>query len=356
MPARVLTELDIPKWDGWLAAIGSSTVEQTSTYRKGLALYGYRSEVIAVERDERFRGGALLGIRPVAPMIGPLVHASGGLVLEDRADPGDLAQLLEALIERCRQLKATRIEITLRVPVQRGEVIDPKEKTLAQVLRHYGFEPAAARGTYHVDLRAESEDELLGRFDPETRRKVEEAARAGLRVDRAETPEEFGAFGRANHEMCRRRGLPLLPERYPAEVLLPLARAGQGDLFVARFAGTLRDSLFVGTIGMPVREKVGVADAASETGCPPTSELLHYRAMCHYRARGRPLFDLGGAQGPVPDPSDPDFPHWKFKHGFNGTYVRFLGSWERTLRPMDAALLGLVRRGLALRRSLARLR
>jgi hypothetical protein len=356
MPARVLTELDIPKWDRWLATIGSSTVEQTSTYRKGLALYGCRSEVIAVERDGRFHGGALLGIRPVAPMIGPLVHASGGLVLEDRADPGDLAQLLEALIERCGQLKATRVEVTLRVPVQRGEVTDPKEETLAQVLRHYGFEPAESRGTYHVDLRTESEDELLLRFDPETRRKVEEAARAGVRVDRTEAPEDFAAFGRANHEMCRRRGLALLPERYPTEVLLPLARAGHGDLFVARYTGTLRDSLFVGTIGAPIREKIGTADAALQTGCPPTSEPLHFRAMCHYRGQGKPLFDLGGAQGPVPDPSDPDFPHWKFKHDFNGTYVRFLGSWDRTLRPVDAALLGLVRRGLALRRSLARLR
>ena len=49
-----------------------------------------------------------------------------------------------------------------------------------------------------------------------------------------------------------------------------------------------------------------LAAAAEDEGQPPAQAMLHYAAMRHYRAQGKPHYDLGGAEGAVPDPADPN--------------------------------------------------
>jgi lipid II:glycine glycyltransferase (peptidoglycan interpeptide bridge formation enzyme) len=204
-----------------------------------------------------------------------------------------------------------------------------------------------------VDLAHASEEALLESFGKNPRRHIRKAMREGMVVERTVDERDFVAFGEAHRSMTARKRLDALPDGFATEVMLPLARAGQGDLFVARYRDVPRNYLFLGTTRDPIYHWGALTEAAKEEGCPQTGQILHYAAMCHYRRLGKPVYDFGGSPGPVPEPTHPNFTVWKFKHEFNGRYVRYLGQWRRTLRPVDSALLEVVRRGMTLRRRLA---
>jgi hypothetical protein len=347
MTARQLPDDEMQTWDDFLGRAEGSSVHQASTYRKALSLYGYSSEVLVTETSRRVTGGALLAIRRLGPMVGPLVRTSGGLALEDGADPTALSTLLDAVLDRCRQRKASRVEVSLRIPLRTGDATSPTAEALARTLRDAGFRPDATQGTYQIGLTANTDDELLQRFGKTPRTNIQKAVDEGVVVDRAQD-EDYGAFEEAHLSMCRRKGYGRLPAGFATGVFLPLARAGLGELFVARYRDVPRNYIFVGCTTEPIRHERAVTEAGEEADCPEAETVLHYTAMRHFRSQGKRFYDLGGAEGPVPDPTHSNYATWKFKHEFNGTYVRFIGTWGRTLRPLDSALLGLVRRGLGL--------
>ncbi len=354
MTAVLVPPEEYGAWDGWLQALGSSSVRQCSLYARALALYGHRSEILAVRDSERFRAGALLSIRDPGFGVGPLVRTSGGINLDDPEDHRNLAAFLEALLDRARDLRASTLRVYLNVPRRIGDRSNPAATALEQALRTAGFTFDEPMGTYLVDLSVDSEEALLAGFGKNPRRHIRKAQREGMIVDRTTDPEAFGAFAEAHHAMCQRKGLEPLPERFAAEVLLPLSCAGLGDLFVARYRDVPRNYLYVGAIGNPSYHWGALVDAAREPGCPQTGQFLHYVAMCHYRSLGKPVYNFGGSPGPVPDPAHPNFTVWKFKYEFSGEYVDFFGSWQRTLRPVGKTLLNLARRGITLKRRLLR--
>jgi len=339
MRTSLLLEDKHEAWDSWLRAIPYSNVRQTSFYKRALALYGHTAEIRVLERDGTFAAGALIGIRPTAPLIGPLVHVSGGIGLADPQDAAALGDFVDDLLDRCAELGACALELTLRVPRRRGELVDPAAAGLEATLRERGFEPAAPLATYWIDLGRASEDELLESLSKKTRRDIRKARREGLTVETTHDPTEFEEFAAVQTEMCRRKGITPRPRWFTSELLLPLVEAGLGALFIARFNDRPRNYLFTGSVGNPFYHWGALADAAHEDGCPPTGQALHFTAMCHYRGLGRDYYDLGGTPGPEPDPSHPNYSVWKFKHQFGGDFIDYLGSWNRNLRPLRAGAL-----------------
>ena len=59
---------------------------------------------------------------------------------------------------------------------------------------------------------------------------------------------------------------------------------------------------------------------------------------------------FGGTPGRIPDPAHPNYSVWKFKHEFQGRYVRTLGWWRFTLRPGSSRLLDVSRRAITIKR------
>jgi hypothetical protein len=160
-------------------------------------------------------------------------------------------------------------------------------------------------------------------------------------------PADFDGFDSALRTMAGRKALERLPEGFSRKVLLPLARKGHGDLFVANFRGEARNYVFASSIGEPIYHWGALAEAGLEPGCPPTGQVIQYGAMCHYRACGKRLYDFGGSPGPDPDPAHPNYGVWRFKHAFGGPFVRYFGTWLRVLRPVRWRALDLLRRARA---------
>jgi len=351
---RVISGDDDTRWDAWLRQVDGANARQTSHYRKALSLFGHTAELLVLDEGSSYAAGALLGIKPIGILGAPLVHASGGLALADPGDSDRLRQLLEAVTARCSALRASRLEISLRVPRAVGDVLNPSAAALEGVLRECGFEPVRALETYYVALAQPSDEALLESFGKNPRRHIRKAVRDGLVVETSTDPADFAAFGEAHRVMCGRKGLDPFPGGFPEKVLLPLVHDGHAELFVARFRGVARNYLLAGCTAEPIYLWGALHESARDPECPQTGQALHYTAMCRFRAMGKKFYDFGGTPGPVPDPAHPNFSVWKFKHEFGVLHVPFLGVWKSDLRPASAAMLDAARAVVTLGRRLAR--
>jgi hypothetical protein len=322
-------------------------VRQTSTYRRALNHYGHESEILVEAHDQNkpFRAGALLSIQRPIPLVGPIVQTAGGIALDNQPDPTVLHDFLVALHDRGKALHACSIRISLLVPEWIGKDKNPIATELISVLQGLHYERKENKGTYYINLAVDSDDALLASFSSHTRRNIRKAFRAGLEVMPSLDAVDFSDFGKAHHSMGHRKGLTPLPSPLIAKVLLPLAQANLGTLFVARLRGMCLNYAFLSTLSQPLYCWGAMRKTSLHDTCPGTGHALHFGAMSHLRALGKCIYDFGGSPGPTPEPTHPNYGVWRFKHEFRGAYVRFLGIWQRTLRPVNTRVIELALRG-----------
>jgi len=331
------------RWDRWLAGVEGANIKQSLAYRPALALYGCRSEILALEQSGEIVGGTLLAIRDFPPPLGCLVRTSGGLALSDWSDTNLFVRLLKTALDRCQALNASSLEVSVRLVKEVGTASAGITK-LESALLSLGFELTKGQGTYLVDLNLDSEDSLLKSFGKNPRRHIRKALRDGLIVKRANNEQQFLSFEKAHRAVCGRKKLSPLPRGFFSQVLLPLVQAGYGELFVAYYDGSPRNYVFTGSVGQPIYHWGALANTTQAGGCPQTGQALHYAAMCHFMEIGKPVYDFGGSPGTVPSRGHPNFGVWKFKSEFQGRYVHFLGTWRCRLRPFMSTALDIVRK------------
>lgn len=343
MDARVLPASSWSIWDDWVRGVEGATVRVASPYVEALRDHGYDAEILALESGGAIVGGGILARRALPVPGVTVLRSSGPLVL---SDPGDVAAgsaLLAAVDDRARAFGAASIEISFRVPVERGAALDA-------ALRREGYRPRRPQGTYWIDLVRESEEALLESFPKKVRRDVRKGLRDGVVVEPTRDSADFDAFDVAHAAMGGAKGIDALQPGFGRRVLLPLAERGLGELLVARFLDVPRNFVFVGRTGTPMYTWGALAPAARDGACPPTGQATQFVAMCRARGGGAVRYDLGGSPGPSPEPSHPNYTVWRFKQDFGGPYVSFLGYWEATPRPLAAR----VATGLKGARALAR--
>jgi hypothetical protein len=333
--------------DDLIARAPFSSVRQASGYASALRLYGHAPDIY---RDPSGEFGALLSRRRF-PIGGTRIHTSGGLAIANPRDVEGFRRFLDGLVDHARGRRAAVLEVNLRAPrrrfaarlakhdpgLDRGIAIEETLR-LEGALEEAGFVHVRERGTHLISLERESDEALLESFNGVTCRNVRLAKKRGVVVEQRYDAAAFDLFERAYLAMTSRKGLGSPPERLVKEVLYRFCERRQGGLFVASFEGVPRNYLFVSSIGEPAFDWGAVASAARDDRCPPTGQLLHYAAMCFYRAAGKTSYDFGGSPGPIPIPGHENYGVWRFKYGFHPEYVAFSGLWRRTLRRFDATI------------------
>jgi len=169
--------------------------------------------------------------------------------------------------------------------------------------------------TLVIDLSVD-ERTLLARLSSDTRRNVKRAEAAGIMV--AEVPDQSALFVESFNTMAAERRLQAL-DVARVEAMLT---SGHSRLFATIADGAPRsfllsyeteDTALIATTAAAARERDG------------GGHLLHWRAMCAFRARGRRWCDMGGIVSI--DARDGIF---QFKRGFGGEVVDLGQEYGRT--------------------------
>jgi peptidoglycan pentaglycine glycine transferase (the first glycine) len=182
------------------------------------------------------------------------------------------------------------------------------------------------KATLVVDLNR-SEEDLLAKMKKGTRYGVRRAAREGVKVVEDNSPGAHDTFWRMHGEMVERKNFWSRPPGYYSTVWRAMEDAGRAHLFFAEHEGDRLAAALFYTFGRKSIYMLGVS--TREKPELQSAYLLQWEAMRWAKERGITYYDMWGI--PTPDELDESHPLYgvyKFKAGFGGEMVEFVGSLD----------------------------
>ncbi|MCS7220058.1 MAG: peptidoglycan bridge formation glycyltransferase FemA/FemB family protein [Anaerolineae bacterium] len=341
---RTLTD---STWDAFLAHRPDVHILQHRLWGELKARFGWRAERVAIARQGQVLAGAQILFRRL-PWGQTLAYIPKGPIIPWE-EMSLVRELQQALIATARRLHAALLLIEPDLPD------DPQASARLAALgwrpSHRSVQP---RSTIVIGLDGDDET-LLGRMKPKWRYNVRLAARKGVTV-RMGTPADLPAVYALMQETARRDRFAIHVADYYAAAYGLFVPAGLAAWLLAEHEDRLLAAIV--TFAHGERAWYFWGASASEGRSLMPNHALQWAAMRWARDRGCRAYDLWGVPDEVGrnpeayatsaiEPSDGLWGVYRFKQGFGGRVVRFVGAWERPLSPMGYALYRL---GLRLRR------
>ncbi len=332
-------------WDAFVEQVPWGHLLQTARWGRFKSAFGWEVRRVVVEDDGRLITGAQCLIRRLA--IGSAAYVPRGPVAAPD-DHATLSALLPALHSVARDVGA--VFLKLEPPWE-------QDAPGAAWLTTQGFRPDAPtvqpRATIVVDLTAEPE-EILARMKSKWRYNIRLAGRKGVTV-RPATEEDLSAFYELMQVTSRRDRFPIHTAEYYAEAWRRFVPSGHGVLLLAEYEGELLAGIMVFAYGDAAIYLYGASSDRHRNRMP--NHLLQWEAILWARSRGCTAYDLWGIPNEVWDTQyavrstqyeDREqkagskdrgagtgnlWGVYRFKEGFGGRVVRWVGAFDYVYRP-----------------------
>ncbi|HVH64491.1 MAG TPA: peptidoglycan bridge formation glycyltransferase FemA/FemB family protein [Candidatus Acidoferrum sp.] len=182
-------------------------------------------------------------------------------------------------------------------------------------------------------LKIDRDPEVLkASFKPKTRYNLNLAERKGVTVSAS---RDVATFARLAADTARRQGIHLPGAAYYQAALELFDPHDAVRLYLAQHEGDVLAGIMVFRFGRTATYLYGGSTDHKRELMP--NYLLHWRAMVDFKALGCDTYDWWGIpEEPAPD--HPWFGLYRFKTGFGGETVRYIGLYERILRPAPFAI------------------
>ena len=346
-------------WDRFVAGHARAQFLQTSAWAKLKAGFGWQASRVALGDSDDPVAGASVLTRRVARLA--VAYVPRGPVV-DWSQPEQAAAMVDRLVAHGRGLGAA----VLRVEPELED-----SPAARQLLMRLGFRPSRETvqppSTIQVNLTG-GDDAVLQRMKSKWRYNIRLAERKGVCV-RAAARDDLPVFSELMAETGTRDGFALHSPAYYAAAY-DLLTPHHAAYLLAEFEGRPLAALVVVVCGRTAWYLWG-ASASRERNRMP-NHALQWAAMQWAVSHGATRYDLwgipdeigrlavgmtrgGGARIPVESlpvdtemmPSDGLWGVFRFKQGFGGDVVRYVGTWDRPLDPVGARVFAL---GLAAQR------
>lgn len=192
--------------------------------------------------------------------------------------------------------------------------------------------------TFWIDL-TKSEDELLGRMKPKTRYNIRLAQRHRVKVQEDNSDKAFKTYLVLLEQTTKRQKFYAHTLDYHQkmwETLRPDKSRDSEQALTARLLTATYHSkvlvawilfVFNGVLYYPY------GASSSEHRNLMASNLVMWEAMRFGKKLGFQRFDLWGCLGSDPDPNDPWHGFHRFKEGYGGDLVEFIGTYDLVINP-----------------------
>ncbi len=330
------------RWDEFVARWPEFLLMQGHAWGEFKRARGWEVVRLAVERDGRWVGGAQLLIKPLLAGRWSLAYVPRGpLVAWD--DPVAVHALLNAVHAAARRRRA--IFLKMEPPVRYSPEAHRRLLT-------YGFRPSKfhnqPRSTLVISL-TDDESAILSRMHRKTRRNI----RLGLRDVVVEEGQaaDLDAFYRLLQETARRARFSIRSPDYYRQEWNALAPAGLVKLFLARYRGKVvaaRLPALFGRWAATLHSGSSVAHRKLKL-----NEPLMWAGIRWAKSQGCLAYDLWGIPDAVgahvhagrPLPAVQTGGLWgvyRFKRGFGGEVVYYVGAYDFVYAPTLYRLVNLV--------------
>lgn len=205
---------------------------------------------------------------------------------------------------------------------------------LADQISNLGLKPAThplfTRYTFQLDLR-KSEEDLLKNMHPKTRYNIKVAQKHGVKIVEDNSDSAFDIYLKLLRETTKRQQFYAHDKKYHKLMWQTFAPAGIAHLLVARYKNQILAAWILFVYDNVLYYPYGTStDKYKEI---MASNLMMWEAIKFGKKMGCRTFDMWGSLGPDPDKNDPWYGFHRFKLGYGGRLVEFIGSYDLVIRP-----------------------
>jgi len=211
-------------------------------------------------------------------------------------------------------------------------------ESITKQLAALQFQPAPAIQpvrTILLDLTCD-EETLLAHMKEKWRYNVRLAERKGVRVRVAQTMEDVQAWYRLLQTTSERDRFAIHTLDYYLQVWHSFVPLGQVRLLLAEYNGQLLAGIFIGLMAKQAIYLYGASSNEQRHLMP--NYLLQWEAIRWAKQEGAVEYDFWG----IPETDDEHEAMagvYRFKRGWGGEVVRFVGGCEHTYRPLAMRLI-----------------
>lgn len=225
--------------------------------------------------------------------------------------------LAQALKQISAQQNCVFIKIEPNVEVGTPGKVDPHFKA--------SLKPMFSKHNFVLDL-SEAEEELLKNMHSKTRYNIRLAEKKGVKVEIREDDAALNAYIKLYFETTKRQGFFGHNENYHRKVWESFIKTGQVKIAIAAFNKIplttwmlfiFKDTIYYAYGGSSNLHRDVMASNLVAWGTIKLGKRLNLK-----------YFDMWGALGPDADPKDPWFGFHRFKQGYGGRLVEYLGSFD----------------------------
>jgi len=190
--------------------------------------------------------------------------------------------------------------------------------------------PLFTKFNFIVDI-SKPEDELLQSFHPKTRYNIRLAAKKGVVVKEETSEKAFESYLKLYFDTTKRQNYFGHNKEYHKKVWETLKKAGLARILVGYYQKKpltawmllkFKDTLYYPYGGSSEQHREVMS-----------SNLVAWEAIRLGKKWGCKTFDMWGALGPKADPKDPWFGFHRFKSGYGGRLVEYVGSFDLVFNP-----------------------
>ncbi len=343
--------MDDAAWDAFVQSHAQAHLLQTSGWAALKSRFGWQATRVALfDEAGRAVAGASILLRSVAGIR--IAYAPKG-PLTDWFDEALTGALLEAMAVECRRMGAATLKI---------EPDLPDTAVNRRALARHGFAPSRQsvqpRSTVLLDIEGD-EDAILKRMKSKWRYNVRLAERKGVTVRQADAAD-LAAFNQLMAATGARDKFGVHAPGYYAAAF-DLLTPGHGAFLLAEVEGRAIGAIVVGLCEESAWYLWGASSNEERNRMP--NHALQWAGIRWAKAHGARRYDFWGipddvgkaaagmavgdeASAPVealPINLDllPQHGLWgvyRFKQGFGGEVVRYVGAWDKALQPLGHRL------------------
>lgn len=192
-------------------------------------------------------------------------------------------------------------------------------------------DPLFTKYSFVLDISI-PEEKILVQMNQKTRYNIRLAMKKGVEVVEDKSEEGFEDYWRLTEETTRRQNFYAHTKNYHKKMWEMMVSRGKGRLLKAVYQNKVLATWILFSLNGVLYYPYGAS--SSENREVMASNLMMWEAIRLGKKMGCKKFDLWGSLGEEPDKTDKWYGFHKFKEGYGGKLVEFVGSYDMVLNPV----------------------
>lgn len=278
---------------------------------------------VQVEKLGFFVGGELQNAIQVTFHKVPVLNRFVGYFPKGFAPDGDQISALQQLAKKYNTIYI-KMEPNVKKPLEQNSADNPQIQFLQKFQIEEG-RPLFTRYTFELNLEP-SEEELMNKQNSKTRYNVKLAEKKGVKIIEDTSEQGLEDYLKILEETTKRQGFYAHTPDYFRKLWESLKDSGMMHILKAVYENQVLVVWIVFIFNGVLYYPYGASSSLHREVM--ASNLMMWEVIRFGKAKGCKNFDMWGSLGPDPDPKSPWSGFHRFKKGYGGELVEFIGSYD----------------------------